>query len=46
MFNLSPVDPLTIALAACLLTAVSATADFTAAGRALRADPLVALRCE
>jgi predicted permease len=46
LFNLSPMDPLTVALAAFFLTAVSATAGFVAAWRAQQVDPIVALRYE
>jgi predicted permease len=46
LFKLSPMDPLTAALAAFFLTAVSATAGFVAARRAQRVDPIVALRYE
>jgi predicted permease len=44
LFKLSPMDPLTVALAAFFLTAVSATAGFVTARRAQRVDPIVALR--
>jgi predicted permease len=46
LFKLSPMDPLTIALAAFFLTAVSATAGFVAARRVQRVDPIIALRYE
>jgi predicted permease len=46
LFKLSPMDPLTVALAAVFLTAVSVTAGFVAARRAQRVDPIVALRYE
>jgi predicted permease len=46
LFKLSPMDPLTVALAAFFLTAVSAIAGFVAARRAQRVDPIVALRYE
>jgi predicted permease len=46
LFGLSPMDPLTVALAAFFLAAVGAIAGFVAARRATRVDPIVALRYE
>jgi predicted permease len=46
LFNLSPMDPLTIALAALFLAAAGAMAGFVAARRASCVDPMVALRYE
>jgi predicted permease len=46
LFNLSPMDPLTMALAAFFLAAVGAIAGFAAARRASCVDPVVALRYE
>jgi predicted permease len=46
LFGISATDPLTIALAVCLLVAVAAMASFLPARRASRVDPIVALRAE
>jgi ABC-type antimicrobial peptide transport system permease subunit len=46
LFGLAPTDPLTIALAAALILAVSAAAAALPAWRAARVDPMIALRQE
>jgi putative ABC transport system permease protein len=46
LYEVRPNDPVTIAAVALLLAAVGLAASFTPARRALRADPLAALRQE
>jgi predicted permease len=45
-FNVSPFDPLTVASATALLSAVTLAAGFVPARRAMRVDPLTALHYE
>jgi len=44
LFGVSPVDPLTFAVVAVLLMAVAMAACYIPAWRAMRVDPIVALR--
>jgi len=46
LFELSPMDPLTIALVSVTLAMVAAIAGVIPAQRAIRVDPMVALRYE
>jgi len=46
LFGLSPLDPLTLAAASGALFAVGAIAGYLPARRALRSDPMAALRCD
>ena len=46
LMGLSPLDPLAYAAVACLLAAAGAIATYLPARRAMRVDPLRALRCE
>jgi putative ABC transport system permease protein len=46
LFEVRPIDPLTIAFASCLLSAAAMMACYVPARRATRVDPVVALRQE
>jgi predicted permease len=46
LYGLSPLDPLTFAGSALLFGGVAMLASYVPAHRAMRVDPLVALRCE
>jgi putative ABC transport system permease protein len=46
LFEVSPTDPVTFGVIATLLAAVGLTASHAAARKAVRLDPMQALRCE
>jgi putative ABC transport system permease protein len=46
LFNVAPYDPATLTLVSLLLVAVGALASYIPARRAMKVDPVVALRCE
>jgi len=46
LYGVTPTDPLTIALVSAVLLAVTLAASYLPARRALRVDPIIALRYE
>jgi predicted permease len=46
LYNTTPTDPVTFAAVSVLMIAVAAAAAYVPARRAVRVDPMVALRCE
>lgn len=46
LFKVKPYDPLTLALVPVVLIAVATLASYIPARRAMRVDPMIALRCE
>jgi ABC-type lipoprotein release transport system permease subunit len=46
LFNVTPNDPVTLALVSVVLIAVGALAGYIPARRAMQVDPMVALRYE
>jgi ABC-type antimicrobial peptide transport system permease subunit len=46
LFGVRPVDPITLALSAVILIAITVLAGFLPARRAAQVDPMVALRYE
>lgn len=46
LFNVTPYDPATLTLVPLVLVAVGALASYIPARRAMKVDPMIALRCE
>jgi predicted permease len=46
LFNVTPYDPITLAVVPLVLVAVGVLASYIPARRAMKVDPMIALRCE